>query len=329
MKRGTDLRNRISSKQDEEPKKPRFEKREEFDLIPVDKKSSVFKVAFDYYTPRSHFVILPRDGGPGVEGNDYNNLSTETKQELVRVASAIVSEYKLKTLATLSVHRGSWITTKRMFHAHVCADVDDYIKVFKKKEKQIPDWPSSRYVTKQWRASRDPRDYEANVRGYPFRTYMKEEIQDIEIIRKRGHAKPSPNKDKDKGSSSASSDTCEGFTLLYHPTEPRVGFAAVKKSNFTAEDYLQVLDVMNKYAGENNLTDINSKGDDRGCHLCVVFNADLKHGFEFGSSTDDDLILQGYLQLSGPKYYRDFCPEDMKESWFEKFSSNVDYKVYT
>lgn len=280
MKRGTDLRNRISFKHDEEPKKRRFEAREEFDLTPEDKKSSIFKVAFDYYTPRSHFVILPRDGGPGVEGSDYNDLSTDTRREFVRAASVIVAEYKLKTLATLSVHRGSWITTKRMFHAHVCADVEDYIKVFHKKERQIPDWPSNRYVTKQWRASKDPRNYEANVRGYPFRTYVKEEIQDVEIIRKRAQGKP-PSKDKDKDkekeSGSASSDIYEGFTLLYHPTEPRVGFAAVKKSNFTEEDYLKVLDSMNKFAGEKNLTDINSTGDDKGCHLCVVFN-ELKHG---------------------------------------------------
>lgn len=270
MKRGSDLRNRISSKKDEEPKRRRLDIREEFDLIPEDKKSKIFKVAFDYYTPRSHFVILPRDGGPGVEGNDYNNLSTETRQELVRVALAIVSGYKLKTMATLSVHRGSWITTKRMFHAHVCAGVEEYIKVFKEKEKQIPDWPSPRYVTKQWRASRDPRNYEANVRGYPFRTYVKEEIQDIEIMRKRF---PS----KDKATSSALRDIYDGFTVLYHPTEPRVGFAVAKQSNFTTDDYLQVLDAMNKYAGEKDLTDMHTKGDDKGCHLCVVFN-DLNHG---------------------------------------------------
>ena len=252
---------------DEYEHKSKKRKDEEFDLVPTAKESKIFKIVFDYYTPRAHFVILPRDGLE-LEGHDYSKLQEKSKLELVKAATAMISEYKLEGGSILSIHRGSWITKKNMFHAHVCAEVNEFIKVFRKKEKEIPNWPSRNFVTRQWRASRDPRDYEKNVQGYPFKTYFREELQSIRELKK---------KDKEKGSF-ALPTSYDGYTLLYHPSEPRVGFVVEKESEDTSTaGYVQTLDVINKFAGEHGLTNMESSGDDKGCHICLMLTGS-RHG---------------------------------------------------
>ena len=39
--------------------------------------------------------------------------------------------------------------------------------------------------------------------------------------------------------------------------------------------------------------------------------------------------LVGYLQVSGPKFYRDLCPPEKRKEWLSNFASKQDYKVYT
>ena len=44
---------------------------------------------------------------------------------------------------------------------------------------------------------------------------------------------------------------------------------------------------------------------------------------------NDSQSLVGYLQVSGPKYYRDLCPPEKRKEWLSNFASKQDYKVYT
>ena len=237
---------------------------EEFDLVPNQSRSNLFKVTFDFYTPRAHFVILPRDG-QHLESNDLSGLSSQSRRELLRVASSLVAEYHLNLFAVLSVHRGSWVSTKDKFHAHVCTDVDHYLDVFNRKENQIPGWPSSAFVTKQWSVSQDPRKYAENVVAYPVSSYYKKELGDISKIRAEGPA------------DTPAEQAYKGYVLFYHPSEPKVGFAAQKKTDVSIDDLMQVLNAMNEFAGSKNLTDVKSKDQHQGCHLCIVFNF-IDHG---------------------------------------------------
>ena len=48
-----------------------------------------------------------------------------------------------------------------------------------------------------------------------------------------------------------------------------------------------------------------------------------------GFSLEASQILVGFIQVSGPKFYEDFCPDDRKEEWFKEFKKLGDYKVLT
>ncbi|KAL9970305.1 hypothetical protein ACROYT_G022659 [Oculina patagonica] len=299
------------------PRSDEHERRHEggkaFDLMPSKEKCDTFKVSFDYYTPRAHFIILPRDRS----GTDFNSLDKGDRLKVVKAAMAMVSRYDLQNSAILSLHFGSWITTKNMFHAHVCVDVKEYLGVFEKKKNEIPNWPSQQYVTKQWKASKDPRNYAINVREYPVRTYFKDEVKSVKEYRR---TKPSTSAD---GPSVTPSPP---FTaILHHPSEPRVGFAVEKSAKpKNAESLLEAQEAIVKFASQNKLTDMNAKGDDNGCHVCLVLD-EKSHGFNL----EDSQSLVGYIQLTGLKFYRDLCPHEKREDWFAQFSSMEDYKVYT
>ncbi|XP_020621908.1 uncharacterized protein LOC110059540 isoform X1 [Orbicella faveolata] len=291
----------------------RQEEKKPFDLMPPNEKCDTFKVAFDYYTPRAHFIILPRDKSK--PGTDYNSLEPGARLKVVKTAMAMVSHYHLENHAILSLHFGSWITTKNMFHAHVCSDVNEYLSVYESKKREIPNWPSREYVTKQWKASKDPRNYAINVQQYPLRTYFKEEVEAVTEYRR---SKPN--------TAEATFTPSPPFTaILYHPSEPRVGFAVEKSAKpKSAESFLEAQEAIVKFASQNKLTDMSVKGDDNGCHVCLVLD-EKSHGFIL----EDSQFLVGYIQITGLKFYRDLCPHDKRDDWFDKFSSMEDYKVYT
>ena len=48
-----------------------------------------------------------------------------------------------------------------------------------------------------------------------------------------------------------------------------------------------------------------------------------------GFDLTDSQTLVGYIQVTGLKFYRDFCPAEKREQWFAQFKSKEDYKVYT
>ena len=230
---------------------------EEFDLIPANEKCDTFKVVFDYYSPRAHFIILPRNEFIST----YFELDQKARPKVVKSALSIVSGYKLQKSTILSIHFGSWLTTKDKFHAHICVDVEDYLAIFEGNKQRIPGWPSSDYVTRQWKASKNPNDYPMNVRGYPFRTYYLEEVEAIREYRR------SPTGESDS--------SCPPLPLnfLLHPSEPRVGFAVEKsKEPSSCESKFEALEAMINFAEQNNLTNIKSKDDSDGCHVCLVLD---------------------------------------------------------
>lgn len=244
----------------------RHEEGKPFDLMPPDQKCDTFKVAFDYYTPRAHFIILPRDRSK--PGTDYNSLEPGARLKVIKVAMTMVAHYRLQKSAIFSLHFGSWITTKNMFHAHVCADVNEYLRVYERKKGEIPNWPSRDYVTKQWKASKDPRNYAINVQQYPVRTYFKEEVEAVHEYRR---SKPT--------TAETTLTPSSPFTaILYHPSEPRVGFAVEKSARpKSAESFLEAQEAIVKFASQNKLTDMSVKGDDNGCHVCLVLD-EKSHG---------------------------------------------------
>ena len=93
-------------------------------------------MTFDFYSPRAHFIIVPRRMFRAPE--NYNALDHTTRLRIVAAAKAMVSHYGLEKSAILSVHLGSWMTKNDRFHAHVCVDLDDYLRLFETKKGEIP-----------------------------------------------------------------------------------------------------------------------------------------------------------------------------------------------
>lgn len=247
-------------------------KEEDLDLIPDGSRSRVFKVTFDYYTPRSHFALSELHHKGYVVGHDYNKISPDIKREIIRLANLMISEYDLQ--GVLSIHCGSWTTTKHTFHAHICVDVDDYISLFYRKENEIPNWPSWRYVTREWKANRSPSEYVENVRGYPYKEYFKDECQGIrDFIQKEEH-REDEGKDKHKRICPATDvhGNFNGFLVVYHPSEPRVGFVLNTREQVNQDDHFRAMDVMYEFAEASKLTSLKRKGPDKGCHICLVLD---------------------------------------------------------
>jgi len=194
--------------------------------------------------------------------------------------------------------------------------VEDYLSIFERKREEIPEWPSRKYVKRQWKASQDPRAYALNVRGYPFRTYFEEEVQAIEKYR------GNPPSRSTVGTPVA---ILPPFNILHHPSEPKVGFALENSARPSdAKSFLAAQETMIEFATQNKLTDMSARDDNDGCHVCLALD-DRAHGFNLENSQ----FLVGYIQVTGLKFYRDICPNEKREEWFAQFKSKEDYKVYT
>ena len=239
-----------------------------FDLLPSSKKCDTFRVAFDYYSPRPHFIIVPRDRK---SITNYLSLYPEAKLKIVKAAMEMVAHYKLQQSAILSLHFGSWGTEKHKFHAHCCVDVETYLSIFEKKENEIPNWPSPKYVTREWKASRDHRHYAINVQQYPFKICFKYELKDIEQYRQ--------TKSLSMRAADASAIPPPPFTaILYHLSEPKVGFAVEKSIRLrSGEALLEAQQAIIKFAEQSKLTNTYAKDENDGCHVCLVLD-EKAHG---------------------------------------------------
>ena len=243
--------------------------RDSFDLLPSNAKCDTFEVVFDYYTPRAHFIIVPRNRKSITH---YNSLDSGAKLKIVKAAMAMVYHYHLQTSAILSLHLGKWGTDKNKFHVHLSVDVEDYLSIYDKRKDEIPNWPSPKSVTKEWRACKDAThdSYVINVRQYPFKTYFMDEVKAVTEYRR---TKP--------GTSTAGTQAipfAPFAATLYHPSEPRVGFAVTNSATArSAEARHKAQDTIIQFATRLNLTDIHAQSDDDGCHVCLVLD-DKAHG---------------------------------------------------
>ena len=240
---------------------------EEFDLIPANGKCDTFKVVFDFYTPRAHFIISPHKKAKKINPElDQNTTQKVLKSasSIVDSALSIVTAHGLKNSAILSIHFGSWLTKKDELHAHICVDVEEYLTILKTNEKKIPGWPSKTFVTKQWKANKNPDKYAENVRQYSSKSYFRGEV---EAIKNCGE---SDRQDKTRQLSSRP-PLPPNFRL--HKSEPRFVYVVqTSQESRSRETKLAALEAMINFAEQNNLTNIESEDDNNGCHVCLLLN---------------------------------------------------------
>ena len=229
---------------------------ETYDLIPEEKACDVFNVQFDLYTPRAHFMILPRN-----PKERYDKLSEEDKLKVIKLAMSMVSEYNLQKSAILSLHFGSWLSTPNKFHAHICVDVEDYLHIVRQEKAIIAKHLPPLERRNKWLEGKNCEDYEKNVRRYPFETYFKEEVRAIE--------------DHCQKPSGASKITCLP-PFFIHKSEPRVGYV-VERSREPRDHKFEALKEMIEYAGTKNLTTVKAEGENNGYHVCLVLDG-KSHG---------------------------------------------------
>jgi hypothetical protein len=92
-----------------------------------------FTVDFDFKTPRSHFIILPK-----IQAGAKHEFSMMTQRQTGKLLDAVQSMISRFSISSgiLSNHRGSWFPkTKTIpFHAHIYINVELYLQIFEKEQ---------------------------------------------------------------------------------------------------------------------------------------------------------------------------------------------------
>ncbi len=262
-------------------------------MLPYGKKNDIFRVSFDFYTPRPQFVIIPRE----IESiePEFCAMSAEQTCILIEAAKSMLSCFRIPE-GVLSIHRGSWKSRPaKSFHCHLCVDPERYLEIFEQKKKAIPNWPSVVYVTRQWGWNKDPRSYAQNVRGYPYKSRFKEDVSGIlellqdssnrESLGMRLTQDSACSQATDSSHASAHNPNSSPQALLgqcltgvvYHPSHPKIGF--VGKKNACVYDLHEMLWAMENFAGAHGLTDTETDDKNYGCHVCLY----LGPGTYFGT----------------------------------------------
>ena len=223
-----------------------------YDLLENDS----FYVNFDTPTPRPHFMVLPKT--PNSIEHDFSLMTPKQTEELMRAVRSMMARFDIPS-GTLSIHRGSWLSKKtKIFHAHICVDVDLYLQVFEQQESIIPYWPNrGLYVTNNWKVNEDigiHSSYLENVRHYPYGSYLKKEVAAIGKLL----GVPSPILPE---------VDVEGISVILHPSHPKIGFVGKKTIRLEV-----VVWAIEKFAQKLGLTisKLNAKEcyyD--GCHVCL------------------------------------------------------------
>ena len=224
-----------------------------YDLLENDS----FYVNFDTPTPRPHFMVLPKT--PNSIGHDFSLMTLKQREELMRAVRSMMARFEIPS-GTLSIHRGSWLSKKtKIFHAHICVDVDLYLQVFEQQESIIPYWPNKGlYVTNNWKANQDPKSYKENVRGYPYVSYFNDEVAAIRELQKFALAESNLLTLK---------VDVQGISVILHPSHPKIGF--VGKKTIRLENVVWAIE---KFAQELGLTTSKWNAKERyydGCHVCL------------------------------------------------------------
>ena len=212
------------------------------------------KVNFDCYTARPHFVIASENQSK----KTYEALSVDEKKKVIGLALQMVTIHKLSgSRAILSQHSGSWYNANHNYHAHLCVANVRYLNILGDNSNKFEAWPKKLSYEK--------------IMKYPDEKDKKEgEVQEIKkIIQAEGLPEATEEAHK----------VTEGiYDVLFHPSEPRVGFAVEKSKKPADDDCSALLDVqkfMMNYAAEIN--GLGVKVDYKGCHVCLVLDGQ-KHG---------------------------------------------------
>ena len=222
-----------------------------YDLLPVKRENDMFRVTFDMFTPRPHFILLPKLGVQGMRKD--HSLKNKQAQQLIVTAREMLASSNISS-GTLSIHRGSWMRSKksRTAHFHLCVDVTNYLRIFEaKRHTDFFSWFKNNDCANHW-MRKIGRSYARNVEEYPQKTYHGEDVENIsDIIGKVGISENTEN-------------------LVYHRKHPKIGFPG----NGTAEDLKNILIKMEEYAVLKKLTIRDSKDENYGCHLCLNLGSD-------------------------------------------------------
>ena len=253
---------------------------ETFDLLPGGKKNDIFRVSFDFYTPRPQFVIIPKE----IESIDpeFCAMTAEQTCILIEAAKSVLSCYRIPE-GILSIHRGSWKSRPaKSFHCHLCVDPEHYLKIFERKKKAIPNWPSVAYVTRQWGWNKDPRSYAQNVRGYPYKSRFKEDVSGVLDLLQDSSSQAPLRMTQDGACAQAidfsNPSACDPLVsqsllghcltgVVYHLSHPKIGF--VGKKNACVYDLHEMLWAIENFARAHGLTDMESDDKNYGCHVCL------------------------------------------------------------
>ena len=212
------------------------------------------RVNFDCYTARPHFIIVSDD----LSKKTYEALSVDEKKKVIGLALQMVTKHKLsKSRAILSQHSGSWYNAKHNYHAHLCVANERYLDILGDNSNKFEAWPEKLSNEK--------------IMEYPDEKDKKKgEVQEIDkIIQAEGLP---------EATEEAHKVTKGIYDVLFHPSEPRVGFAVEKSKKPADDDCSALLDVqkfMMNYAAEIN--GLGVKVDHHGCHVCLVLDGQ-KHG---------------------------------------------------
>ena len=212
-----------------------------YDLLPVKRENDMFRVTFDMFTPRPHFILLPKLGVQGMRKD--HSLKNKQAQQLIVTAREMLASSNISS-GTLSIHRGSWMRSKksRTAHFHLCVDVTNYLRIFEAK----------RVFERNKKSA-----YARNVKEYPYKTYHREAVEIIE-------------RDRATNSLTNMQSTSENAeNLVYHSKHPKIAFSG----NGTTEDLKNILIKMQTYA-EGNVLIRDKDGNHPGCHLCLNLGSD-------------------------------------------------------
>ena len=221
--------------------------RDDYDLLPANE-NNTFRVAFDCFTPRPHFIILPKIGGIP---SDFSGLTSAQKSSLIKAAHSALRVVKIRK-GILSIHRGQWKSTKtEKFHAHICVDTEEYLKVLRNEIRKgtIPanGRLNSEYQKKVRKYADDRADFwkDVNATRKLTKSNNAEHVQNIQ----------------------APSSLPEGVRLMCHPRKPLIGFFARINGRRIQGLLREVLEAMEEFAQTHGMT-----GQEDGCHLCLYLS---------------------------------------------------------
>lgn len=243
-----------------------------------------FRVNFDCYKARPHFIIALDDSPDTV----YEDLSDDKKKKVINLALLMATKHSLgQSRAVLSQHCGYWYNSTYNYHAHLCVNHEKYLGILDGEKNNLKDWPYSDEAIKKYPTSK-----------------MNDEVVEIKKIIADKVAKEV---------------TEEGNDALFHPSEPRVGFAVeVSHKPTNPQAWFNVQKKMMSYATGKNLTNPKGKGNYFACHVCLVLDGKT-HGFD---NIAVSKCLVGFIEVTGSKFYRDLCPNKKREIWFDRFQAS-------